>query len=107
MKYRIRFTETAIQDLRDIAVYIAEQSKNRETARRFVAELREKCRILEDHPESGAIPHDRVLISNGLRFFVHGDYLLFYLYKPEENTSYVMAVFNARRDYSRVMKKYF
>ena len=106
MKCRIKFTETAKQDLRDIALYIAEASKNREIAKKFVNELREKCRILEDYPESGAIPHDRVLISNGYRFLVHGDHLLFYLYVPEDATAYILAVFNAKRDYSRVMKKF-
>ena len=106
MKCKIKFTETAKQDLRDIAIYIAEQSKDKEIAKQFVAELREKCRILEDFPESGAIPRDRVLISNGYRFLVHDEYLLFYLYKPEENTSYIMAVFNAKRDFFRVMRKY-
>ena len=106
MKCRIKFTETAKQDLRDIALYIAEASKNRAIAKKFVNELREKCRILEDYPESGAIPHDRVLISNGYRFLVHGDYLLFYLYVPEDATAYILAVFNAKRDYSRVMKKF-
>ena len=106
MKYKIKFTENAKQDLRDIAIYVAERSGNREVAKRLVVELRDKCRVLEDFPESGAIPRDRVMISGGYRFLVHGDYLLFYLNKPEENTSYVMAVFNAKRDYFRVMKKF-
>ena len=106
MKCSIKFTETAKQDLRDIAIYVAEQSGSKETAKKFVAELRKKCLILEDFPESGAIPHDRVLISSGYRFLVHGEYLLFYLYKSKDNTAYLTAVFNAKRDYFRVMKKY-
>lgn len=36
MKYTIEFTDTAKSDLRDIAVYIAEESKNKEIAKRFV-----------------------------------------------------------------------
>ena len=106
MKYSVKLTETAKQDLREIAFYVAGQSKNRETAKKLVSELRERCRVLEDFPESGAIPHDRVLISGGYRFLVHGEYLLFYLYKAEEKTSYITAVFNAKRDYLRVMKKF-
>ena len=106
MKCKIKFTETAKQDLRDIAVYVAEQSGDKEVAKKLVAGLREKCRILEDYPESGAFPRDRVLISSGYRFLVCGESLLFYLHKPEENTSYIMAVFNAKRDYFRIMKKF-
>ena len=98
MNCQIVFTDTAKSDLRDIAVYIAEISKDRNRAVRFVKELREKTKILEQFPESGAIPKDRVLKSNGYRFLVHKDYLLFYLYKKETTTAYVMAIFNGKRD---------
>lgn len=94
MNCRIVFTDTAKSDLRDIAVYLAELSKDKKLAIRFVKELQEKTSILEQFPESGAIPKDRVLKSNGYRFITHKDYLLFYLYEKAENTAYVMAVFN-------------
>ncbi len=68
--------------------------------------MQEKTKILEQFPESGAIPRDRVLKSNGYRFLVYKDYLLFYLYEKEANTAYVMAIFNGKRDYMRVMKKF-
>lgn len=106
MSCRIVFTDTAKSDLRDIAVYIADLSKDKKFAIRFVKELQEKTKILEHFPESGAIPRDRVLKSSGYRFLVHKEHLLFYLYEKEENTVYVMAVFNGKRDYMRVMKKF-
>ena len=62
--------------------------------------------ILETAPESGALPKDRVLISSGYRSLIHGNYLIFYYYIKEENTAYITAIFNAKRDYMRVMKKY-
>ncbi len=99
-------TATAKEDLREIALYIAEQSKDKALAARFIGELREKCKILEQFPESGSLPKDRVLISSGYRFLVHKNYLIFYLYEKEENTVYIMAFFNAKRDYMRVMKKF-
>lgn len=102
----IKFTDTAKSDLREIAFYIAEQSKDKEIAKRFVEELRERCKILENFPESGSIPRDRVLKSNGYRFLVHKDYLIFYSYNKNENTAYILAVFNSKRDYFRVMKKF-
>ena len=105
MNCRIVFTDTAKSDLRDIAVYLAELSKDKKLAIRFLKELQEKTSILEQFPESGAIPKDRVLKSNGYRFITHKDYLLFYLYEKAENTAYVMSVFNGKRDYMRVMKK--
>lgn len=106
MSSQIVFTDTAKSDLHDIVLYIAEWSKDKKLAIRFVKELQEKASILEQFPESGVIPRDRVLKSNGYRFLTHKDYLLFYKYEKVENTAYVMAVFNGKRGYMRVMKKY-
>ena len=106
MKCEIKITVTAKQDLREIALYIYEQSKDKTVATRFVKELQEKCDMLRSFPECGSIPDDRALMSNGYRFLVHKNYLIFYLFRKEENTAYIMAVFNAKRDYMRVMKKF-
>lgn len=106
MNCKVVFTDTAKSDLRDIAFYIADISKDKNLAIRFVKELQGKTKLLEQFPESGAIPKDRVLRSNGYRFLVHKDYLLFYLYEKENKTVYVMSIFNGKRDYMRVMKKF-
>ena len=106
MSCPIVFTDTAKSDLRKIAVYIAERAQDKQIALRFVKELQETTKILETFPESGAIPRDRVLKSSGYRFLSHKDYLLFYLHEKAENRVYIMAVFNGKRDYMRVMKKF-
>ena len=106
MNSQVVITDTARSDLRDIALYLADLSKDKNLAIRFVKELQEKTKILELFPESGAIPRDRVLKSNGYRFLSRKDYLLFYQYDKERNIVYVMAIFNGKRDYMRVMKKY-
>ena len=46
MSFKIKFTDTAKEDLRNIAIYIAEQSKDKKIAIDFVNELREKTKIL-------------------------------------------------------------
>ncbi len=106
MKCVVKLTETAKEDLRNIAYYIAEQSKDKKLATDFVKELREKCKILESFPEIGAVPRDRILISNGYRFLAHKEYLIFYSYNNEENSVCVLAVFNSKRDYMKVIKKF-
>ena len=63
MNCRVIFTDTAEADLRDIAFYIAKQSKDKNIAIRFVNKLREKCKNLEILPESGSLPKERVLVS--------------------------------------------
>ena len=106
MNCQIVFTDTAKLDLRDIAFYLADLSKDKNLAIRFVKELQERAKVLEQFPEIGSIPKDRVLKSQGYRFLVHKDYLLFYLYEKAENKVYILAVFNGKRDYMRVMKKF-
>ena len=106
MSYTVRLTDTAKQDLREIAFRIVEKSKDREIAKRFVGELRETCRKLDTFPNAGGIPKDRIIRSAGYRFAVHKEYLIFYLDDDEENQVNVMAILNAKKDYMRVMKKF-
>lgn len=78
----------------------------KEPAIRFVNELREKVRILESFPESGLIPDDRILKSAGFRFLVCKEYLFFYQYDQKENAVYLLAFFNAKRDYTGVIRRF-
>ena len=103
MSYTVVLTDTAKQDLREIAIWIAERSKEIETAKRFVNELRAECHKLDTFPNSGAMPKDRILKSMGYRFLVHEEYLIFYLVDEENSVVNVMAIFNAKKDYMRVM----
>ena len=106
MSYQVKFTDTAKEDLRNIAIHIAEQSKDKTLAVNFVNELREKTKILESFPEIGALPNDNVMKSMGYRFLVHKEHLIFYYYDVKQETSYILAVFHSRRDYTRVMRKF-
>lgn len=106
MSYTVRLTDTAKQDLREIAFWIADQSKDPEIAKRFVEELRTECKKLDTFPYAGAFPKDRVLKSVGYRFMVHKEYLIFYLLDEEEKQVNIMAIFNSKKDYMRVMKNF-
>lgn len=105
MSYQVRITETAKQDLREIAFYIAEHSMNNEIAKRFVMELREQCNHLVDFPQSGAMPKDRILRSFGFRYIVYQDYLIFYSTDEAQKIVHVLAIFHSKKDYLRVMRK--
>ena len=106
MSYKVVMIDTAKQDLRDIAIWIAEQSKDIEIAKRFVNELWERCKKLDRFPSIGSFPRDRILKSAGYRFVTYKEYLVFYLIDEENETVNVMAIFNAKKDYMRVMKKF-
>ena len=106
MSCQIILTDTAKSDLRELAMYIAERTQDKNMAIPFVKELQNETKILEAFPESGAIPRDRILKSSGYRFLSPKDYLLFYMYEKIENKVYILAVVNGKRDYMRVMKKF-
>lgn len=105
MSCKVKFTATAKEDLRSVAYYIAHESGDKDVAERFVKDIQKKCELLVDFPEIGALPRDRVLVSLGYRFLVHGDYLIFYDYRKDAGTVNILAVFNSKRDYMRVMRK--
>lgn len=104
MKYKNELTETAKSDLRDIALYLTEASKDKSVAIGFINELRENYRKLENFPFIGANPKDHVLVSLGYRFLVYKDYLTFYTIDEDKKTVQIFAIFNAKRDYIRVLK---
>ena len=106
MSYKVLFTDTAKEDLRTLALRIAEVSKDKELAKRFVLGIRQSCKVLETFPESGAIPRDRVLKSAEFRFLVYKDYLIFYTVDKENAAVNIVAVFNGKNDYMRIMRRY-
>ena len=73
MKYIVKFTATAEEDLRNIAFSVARISGSKTIAKNLVAELRTKTQRLEDFPLSGAIPNDRVMMSSDYRFLIYND----------------------------------
>lgn len=106
MKYSVKFTDTAKSDLSDISMYIVEESKDKEVAKRFVREIAMCCATLEDFPFSGALPNDRIIRNWGYRLLVHKGYVIFYIVEESRYEVYVQAIFNAKKDYTRVLKKY-
>ena len=104
MKYSLNITDTAKSDLREIAIYIAEQSQSKDVALKFLDELLACCNRLIDFPQSGAYPKDYVLKNLGYRYLVHGDYLVFYTLDDNAYIANIVAIFNSKKDYMRVLK---
>lgn len=106
MKYIVEYTDTAKNDLRKIVLYIAEETKNIDIALKFINEIESTIDILKDFPQSGALPKDRILLSFDYRYLIHGNYLIFYKVAENNSIVFIEAIFNAKQDYMRIMKKY-
>lgn len=106
MSYRVVITETARQDLREIAFWIAQQSHDKAVAKRFLTGLKAEIKKLDTFQNAGAIPKDRTLMLAGFRYLVYKDYLVFYSVADKKKDVYVLAIFNAKKDYMRVMRQF-
>ena len=105
MKWNVLMTDTAKSDLREIALYLYDQSGDAKIAASFVMALQEQCLALEAFPERGAIPKDYVLKALGYRYLVYQHYLAFYQFDTHEHTVTIHAFFNEKVDYFRYMRK--
>ena len=106
MNYQVILTDTAIQDLREIALWITDQTRDRDVAINFINALRSRCDKLRTFPDIGAFPKDHILKSMGYRFLTHKEYLIFYLTDDTNKTVHIVSVFNSKRDYMRVMRRF-
>lgn len=89
---KVTWTEPAIENLNDIAEYIA--ISNEAAARKLVNNIYTKVARLENFPESGRIPNEipefgyREVVINPCRVF----------YKIEQDNVYILHVLRQERD---------
>lgn len=94
---RVVFLAEAKADLAAISLFIAEHSVRR--AKAFVKRLRDRCRILENHPTSG---RPRPELGEGLRSLYERPYLVIYREASDQAVE-VIAVVHAMRDLPAAM----
>ena len=88
---RLRYRRSAIEDLGEIRDYIARD--NPTAARRFVAGLRTRCRLLAEQPHIG---RERPDVRPGLRSLPIQNYVVFY--QLIDDTVEVVSVVHGSRD---------
>ena len=93
---QILFTPLAAEDLREIWVYLAENSDS-ETANKFLSAIKKKCETVSEFPEIGRVRHEYLV---NLRSFPFGKYIIFYL--PLEQGIEVLRIVHGSRDVQQV-----
>jgi toxin ParE1/3/4 len=76
-----RYTSGALDDLRDIADFIAERSLSEDISEAFIFDLDERCRKLAVLP--GQLGSDRSELRTGIRSTPHKGYIIFFRYGDE------------------------
>ncbi len=87
----LTFRPLARADLRNIALYINEHNPGRGTA--YVDEMERSFHLYAENPDMGRARSD---ISDGLRSFPFGNYVVFY--RPAQNGIVIVRVLHAARN---------
>jgi len=94
---KVRFSDAALNDLRRIGDYIAQDTPLR--ARDFVRALRERATQIADNPLAfPLVPHHE---RRGIRRRVFRGYLIFY--RAEADTVSIVRILHGAQDYEAVL----
>lgn len=91
---KLRFTSEALENLADIAFYIATSTGSRPLAENFIAQIRQKCSRLASLP--GMLGRDRSELRMGLRSVALKGYVIFFRYR--DDLVEVVTVLEGHRD---------
>lgn len=93
---RVEFSAAALEDLTDIAAFIARDNPTR--AGSFVDELEETAQRLGDQPHSGAA---RPEYGDGIRLLPYRRYLI--LYSPRDRFVLIERILHGARDITTLL----
>jgi len=99
MKHKVVFLHSALEDLEQIVVYIAQDDVN--AAQRLHDGIVETANKLSDFPMMGKLAPAEKIGKHGFRMIGHGQYLLFY--KVYDNTVVILRVLHGARDYPNLL----
>ena len=98
---KIRFTTTALNDLKEIKSYIENDLSNPIAANNVIKRIVEDYSRLEFSPHMGSSLSTKVPFETDYRFIVSGNYLVFYITDNEFVSIY--RILYGRRDYLKII----
>ena len=103
MRYRIRLTIAATQDMDSIFAYIAEESKSVSTAYSIIEKLRQAIFNLEDFPFIFSLIDEEPWKTRGFRKAIVDNYLIIYGVDDLSASVIIYKVVSSRRDIETVL----
>ena len=97
--YEVFITETAFNDLADIAFYVADSLQEPDISKKLIEKIKEGIFSLENLPNRNNLVNDKYLASKGYRKLSVENYLVFYIVSDDENIVYVSRVLYAKRNW--------
>ncbi|MDR1194251.1 MAG: type II toxin-antitoxin system RelE/ParE family toxin [Peptococcaceae bacterium] len=98
MAFTVKFSEQAAADLDEIIRYISYDLGNPQAAENFYKAVNEKLGSLREYPYMFPLYHYEKLSSEGYRYAVIGNFLLFYLVDEDEPVVSIARILYGKRD---------
>lgn len=102
MTYKLRVTEHADRDMREIVEYMTVQLASPRAAAVFRQKVLACYNLLKDHPLIFALCPDETLAKLGYRLLPIKNYILFYRVDGDAKTVYIHRVIYGGRNYSEL-----
>lgn len=96
MKHKVVMTEKAASDIDGIASYMLQSGAGADTMRNFINRIYDGMENLSAFSDAGSNPRNRSLLTQGYKFIVCGQYIIFY--RMEDAVIYVADVFDSKND---------
>lgn len=103
MKYQVKRTEKADNQLRDIVFYIADDSGSVDIALDYLDKIETAILKLQDFPYSGSEPKYAILRKQGYRVLIVERHLVFYKVDEAARVVMIYAVVDGRREYRNLI----
>lgn len=97
----IKFTPSAMEDLREIKAYITDDLNNEIAAKNTVSMILKNVRQLEAFPQSGAPLSSIIDIEVPYRFLICGNYTAFC--KIENDEVHIIRILYGRRNFMKIL----
>ncbi len=89
---KVRLTDSAVNDLRELLLYYEEQSIP-QVGQRFVAEILDRIETLSDNPDLGRIVPE--FSTDSIRELIHKPFRVVYLREP--STIFIIRIWRSER----------
>jgi len=97
--YHVNLTESARNDMFQIASFIMTDSGFREAALEYITKLEVCILSLKNYPERGSIPRYKILRLQGYRILMIGNHLVFYKTNEQNNIVIVYRILHQKTAY--------
>jgi len=101
--YKVLMTQPAVDDLKGIAAYIANELREPSIAKKLVGRIKEAVMSLSEMPERHSLVADEKLAIQEIRKIMVDNYIIFYAVSEKDATVTVVRILYGRRDWVNLL----